>query len=379
MTPPENVEELLETPFEWYPRGDGQPGWANAIGPHVGLLEPQADGTFIVTFRCVSRSIAQCPARWHLKDYFPAPTQTLEQRSQALAHSLLGLAEPVAPPLLPPAEFDLTRPLPADVFLRVVSDARFRALPSLRLRGRTGYRDSFDASLDVFSALPFACKELVFDEVSASPEAWAHWAQAPSLRQLQQLSLKFDTLKDFNDRSFERLVNSAESLERLSLFWLDLSLPKVRALVASPLAQRLETLCLGNSAITPQVADALLAARFPRLRRLHLRELEVSGPTEQLLRAHPNRPALRALEIKRYDATVWVPEPNPSPLFFPAAVHRYVKTAPDDWSVHQQGDFAAYEDNHVVEKIPARTVVRHSLGHLAVGTSGCKWPQCCSA
>ncbi len=29
--------------------------------------------TFIVTFRCVSRSIAQCPAHRHLRDYSPAP------------------------------------------------------------------------------------------------------------------------------------------------------------------------------------------------------------------------------------------------------------------------------------------------------------------
>ncbi len=293
--------------------------------------------------------------------------------------SRTSVPRPVAAPLPPPGHLDLNRPLAPEVFLRVVSDPRFSALPSLRLRGRTGHRDSFDACLDAFSLLPFACEELVFDEVSASRKAWAKWARAPGLRQLKRLGLKFDTLQDFDDRAFAALVNSIEGLEVLSFFWLDFTLAKLEALVASPMAQTLESLCLGNSAITPPMVDLLLAARFPRLQRLHLRELDVSGPAEQLLRSHPNRPALRDLEIKRYDATVWVSEPHPAPLFFPAAVHRYLKQAPDDWSVHQSGDFASYPDNTVVETVAAHSVVRHSLGGLRVGTAGCQWPRCHSA
>lgn len=345
------------TVLEWSPRGDGQPGWSTAIHGRIALLSPQADGTLVVTYRGASKSLAARPARWRVA----STTEPRAQRSQVIA---------------PRSDVDLTRPLPPDAFLRVVSDPRFSALPSLTLRGRTGHGDSFDACLDVFSMLPFECEELVLDEVSASPQAWERWARAPGLWQLKRLGLKFNTLEEFNDRAFEGLVNSVEGLEVLSFFWLELTIAKLEALVASPVSRTLEALCLGNSELTPQMLEVLLGAAFPRLKRLHLRELEVKGPAEQLLRSDPNRPALRALEIKHYDARVWVSEPNPAALFLPAAVHRYVQTAPANWSVHQNGEFADYEDNHVVEHVPAHSVVRHSLGQLRVGTAGCQWPQC---
>ena len=378
MTPAENVEQLLETPIDLYPRGNDRPGWATAIGGHVVALATQPDGTFVLTYRGASQPLARPPAHWQFLEKYPAPTQTLEQRSQDLAHALLGLPLPGPDAIAPAGDVDLTRPLPREVFLRVVHDPSFRARRALHLRGRTGHRESFDACLQAFSTLPFQCEALSFDEVTASPSAWMQWAGSAGLRQVKRLGLKFDTLKDFNDEAFATLVNSVEGLEVLSLFWLDLTVAKIKALVASPVAQTIETLCFGNAVITPQIVELLLAAEFPRLRQLHLRDLEVTGAAEQLLQEHPNRPALRALEIKRYDATVWVAEPNPSPLFVPKAVHRYLKTVPADWSVHQSGDFDAYPDNTVVEIVPAHSVVHHSLGRLTVGTSGCQWPRCCS-
>lgn len=377
MPPPENVKQLVETPLELYPRGDDRPGWATAIGGHVVLLATQADGSFVLTYRGASQPLAHAPPYWQFLEKYPAPAQPLEQRSQDLAHALLGLPLPVPDAIAPAGDVDLTRPLPKELFLRVVHDPLFRAKRALHLRGRTGRQESFDDCLQAFSKMPFQCETLSFDEVSASPAAWTQWAGSPGVRQVKRLGLKFDTLEDFKDEAFAALVNSIERLEALSLFWLDLTPTKIKTLVASPVARTLETLCFGNAVITPQIVELLLGAEFPRLRQLHLRELEVSGRAEQLLNGHTNRPTLRCLEVKHYDATVWVAEPHPAPLFFPAAVHRYLKTAPADWSVHQSGDFDAYPENTVVETIPSRSVVRHSLGGLTVGTSGCQWPRCC--
>ena len=53
----------------------------------------------------------------------------------------------------------------------------------------------------------------------------------------------------------------------------------------------------------------------------------------------------------------------------------FLEWQPRELSVEGSAEQLLREDNHIVEHVPAHSVVRHSLGPLRVGTTGCR-PGC---
>lgn len=92
MSHSDSIETLLRGPVDWYTRDD-RDGWANAIDGHVALLLGEQARGYTVSFRGETRTIATLPAGWKLLGAYPAPTQSLDQRSEALAAQLLAAVE----------------------------------------------------------------------------------------------------------------------------------------------------------------------------------------------------------------------------------------------------------------------------------------------
>ena len=92
MSHSDSIETLLRGPVDWYTRDD-RDGWANAIDGHVAVLAGDPAHGFTVSFRDDTRTITTLPPGWKLRGAYPAPTQTLDQRSEALAAQLLAAVE----------------------------------------------------------------------------------------------------------------------------------------------------------------------------------------------------------------------------------------------------------------------------------------------
>lgn len=92
MSQSETIESLLRGLVTWHTRDDGL-GWSTLIDGHVALLAGDRAHGYNVVFRSDSRAVATLPPDWELLDAYPYPTQSLDQRSEALAAQLLAAIE----------------------------------------------------------------------------------------------------------------------------------------------------------------------------------------------------------------------------------------------------------------------------------------------
>ncbi|MBP9085394.1 MAG: hypothetical protein KBG15_04710 [Kofleriaceae bacterium] len=88
----DSIETLMRGPVDWYTRDDGA-GWSTAIDGHVALLAGDQAHGYSVAFRSATQTMAALPSGWKLQGAYPASTQSLSERSEAVAAQLLAAVE----------------------------------------------------------------------------------------------------------------------------------------------------------------------------------------------------------------------------------------------------------------------------------------------
>lgn len=88
----DTIEDLVHSAVDWYARNDtdGATGWVTTCNGHIALLTRNQATGYRVVFRGDTRALCALPPSWKLLGQYPAATQSLDERSQALAVQLLA-------------------------------------------------------------------------------------------------------------------------------------------------------------------------------------------------------------------------------------------------------------------------------------------------